>query len=173
MSLNWPKVWSKREAHSSVTPPSFYGEDRPGSLALAGWRERSFILTWSLNSLIYLSRGTRCITAVLPQGRPRAERVTLPWRKRPWYISLRISALETASSRHSSGQLSKTFCAMSPALSLGEKRYSLVLPLTRMSRRLILSAGTLAEPSTGMVAGCYSLQAEVGPWHHCTQLPSW
>jgi len=128
--------------------------------------------SWELGSG-RLSRGTRCITAVLPQGRPRAERVTLPWRKRPWYISLRISALETASSRHSSGQLSKTFCAMSPALSLGEKRYSLVLPLTRMSRRLILSAGTLAEPSTGMVAGCYSLEAEVGPWHRCTRLPIW
>jgi hypothetical protein len=36
-----------------------------------------------------------------------------------------------------SGQLSKTCCAISPADSLGLNRNSLVLPLTRMSRRLI------------------------------------
>ena len=30
-----------------------------------------------------LSRGTRCMTAVLPHGRPSAESVTLPCRKRP------------------------------------------------------------------------------------------
>lgn len=98
-----------------------------------------------------LSLGTRCITAVFPVGNPRADRVTLPCRNRPWYIKRRISALETASSRHSSGQLSKTYCAISPALSLGEKRYSLVFPLTRISLRFILSAGTFEEPSTGML----------------------
>jgi len=31
--------------------------------------------------LVYL--GTRCITAVLPVGRPRADRVTFPWRNLP------------------------------------------------------------------------------------------
>jgi len=108
-----------------------------------------------------LSRGTRCMTAVLPHGRPSAESVTLPCRKRPWYMRRRISALETASSFHSSGQLSKTYWAMSPALSLGEKRYSLVFPLTRISRRFILSAGTRAEPRTGMLATrCYLVGGE-------------
>ena len=42
-----------------------------------------------------LSLGTRCITVVFPAGRPRAERVTFPCRNRPWYINLRISALDT------------------------------------------------------------------------------
>ena len=42
-----------------------------------------------------LSRGTRCITAVLPVGSPRAESVTFPCRNRPWYINRSISALET------------------------------------------------------------------------------
>lgn len=98
-----------------------------------------------------LSRGTRCMTAVFPVGRPRADRVTFPCKNRPWYINRRISALETASSLHSSGQLSKTYCAMSPALSLGANRYSRVFPLTRISRRFILSVGTLAEPKTGIL----------------------
>jgi len=97
------------------------------------------------------SRGTRCITAVFPLGSPRAESVTLPWRNLPWYINRRISALETASSSHSGGQLSKTNCAMSPALSLGLNKYSLVLPDTRISRKFILSAGTFLEPRTGML----------------------
>ncbi|CAB0028780.1 unnamed protein product [Trichogramma brassicae] len=47
------------------------------------------------------SRGTRCITVVFPNGRPRAPSVTLLCRKRPWYISRKISALATASSDQS------------------------------------------------------------------------
>jgi len=35
--LNLPKVWSRREGHSSATQPSFSGEDRPVSLAPAGF----------------------------------------------------------------------------------------------------------------------------------------
>ena len=35
------------------------------------------------NWIANLSRGTRCMTAVLPHGRPSAESVTLPCRKRP------------------------------------------------------------------------------------------
>ena len=42
-----------------------------------------------------LSLGTRCITVVLPPGSPSADNVTFPWRNLPWYISLRISALDT------------------------------------------------------------------------------
>ena len=43
----------------------------------------------------------------------------------------------TDSSSHSGGQLSKTNWAMSPALSLGLNKYSLVLPLTRIKRKFI------------------------------------
>ena len=196
--------------------PSFSGEDRPVSSARAGWKsiilllnqnikqmllvgkKTNFLVGWKQCHFVWqsvftyhllkanLSRGTRCMTAVLPHGRPSAESVTLPCRKRPcgqiivnvvrdfwptrsylvydlqdptWYMRRRISAFETASSFHSSGQLSKTYWAMSPALSLqelevefsrrqcdkwaklrnylGEKRYSLVFPLTRISRRFI------------------------------------
>lgn len=48
-----------------------------------------------------LSRGTKCITVVLPNGNPSAPNVTLQCRKRPWYISLKISALATASASQS------------------------------------------------------------------------
>lgn len=44
-----------------------------------------------------LSRGTKCITVVFPSGRPKAPKVTLQCKNRPWYINLKISALETAS----------------------------------------------------------------------------
>lgn len=87
------------------------------------------------------SLGTRCITVVLPNGKPRAPNVTLLWRNLPWYIKRKISAFATASWRQSSGQLSKTCCAISPADSLGLKRNSFVFPLTNISRKLILSAG--------------------------------
>jgi len=97
-----------------------------------------------------LSLGTRCITVVFPAGSPSADNVTFPWRNRPWYINRRISALETDSSSHSGGQLSKTNCAISPALSLGLNRYSLVFPLTRINRKFILSWGTFLEPRTGI-----------------------
>ena len=43
----------------------------------------------------------------------------------------------TASSSHSEGQLSKTNCAISPALSLGLNKYSFVFPLTRINRKFI------------------------------------
>lgn len=102
-----------------------------------------------------LSLGTRCITVVLPPGRPRADNVTFPWRNLPWYINLRISALDTASSSHSDGQLSKTNCAMSPALSLGLNKYSFVFPLTRINRKFILSEGTFLEPNTGIFVNFY------------------
>jgi len=103
-----------------------------------------------------LSLGTRCITVVLPPGSPSADNVTFPWRNLPWYISLRISALDTASSSHSEGQLSKTNCAISPALSLGLNKYSFVFPLTRINRKFILSEGTFLEPRTGIFVNlCY------------------
>ena len=47
------------------------------------------------------------------------------------------SASLTDSSSHSGGQLSNTNCAMSPALSLGLNKYSLVFPLTRINRKFI------------------------------------
>jgi len=102
-----------------------------------------------------LSLGTRCITVVFPAGRPRADSVTFPCRNRPWYINLRISALDTASSSHSGGQLSNTNWAMSPALSLGLNKYSLVFPLTRINRKFILSCGTFLEPRTGIFVNLY------------------
>jgi len=93
------------------------------------------------------SLGTRCMTAVFPHGNPRADKVTFPCRNLPWYINLKISAFDTASSSHSSGQLSNTYWAISPALPLGLNRYSLVLPDTRIRRRFILSAGMCLDPS--------------------------
>lgn len=52
-----------------------------------------------------------------------------------------ISALETASRSQSSGQLSNTVCAISPAESDGLNRNSFVLPLTSIKRKFILSDG--------------------------------
>lgn len=50
--------------------------------------------------------------------------------------------LLTCSSSQSMGQLSYTCFAMSEAESFGEKRNSFVFPLTKMRRKLIISAGT-------------------------------
>lgn len=72
--------------------------------------------------------------------------MTLPCKNLPWYISLKISAFDTASSAHSSGQLSNTCCAISAAESLVLKRYSFVLPLTSINLRLILSVGIFLDP---------------------------
>lgn len=100
--------------------------------------------SWELGSGKF-SRGTRCITDVFPKGSPSAPSVTLLCKKRPWYISRKISALATASSAQSSGQFSNTCCAMSPAESLGLNRNSFVFPLTRMRRRFSLSEGIFRE----------------------------
>lgn len=109
------------------------------------------------------SLGTRCMTQVLPAGSPSAPSVTLPCRNRPWYISRRISALLTLSSLHSCGQLSKTNCAMSPALSLGLNRNSFVLPETSIRRRLILSCGMFLDPMmTGWEGRLLRPNPEVG-----------
>lgn len=56
-------------------------------------------------------------------------------------MSLRILGLLTNSSSQSIGQFSYTCLAMSAAESLGENRNSFVFPLTKMSRKLIMSAG--------------------------------
>lgn len=47
---------------------------------------------------------------------------------------------ETATTDSPSGQFSNTWCAISPAESLGLNRNSFVLPLTRMRRRFICEA---------------------------------
>lgn len=57
----------------------------------------------------------------------------------------RISAFETISRSQSSGQLSNTVCAISPAESEGLNRNSFVLPLTSINRRFILSAGIVLD----------------------------
>lgn len=49
--------------------------------------------------------------------------------------------MDTASSDHSWGQLSNTCWAISAAESFGLKANSLVLPLTKISRRFTLSDG--------------------------------
>lgn len=100
--------------------------------------------SWELGSG-RVSRGTRCITDVRPGGRPNAPKVTFPCKNLPWYINRSISALETPSSFHSSGQLSKTNCAISDAESSGENRNSLVLPETSISLRFTLSIGMFLQ----------------------------
>lgn len=57
-------------------------------------------------------------------------------------MSRRMFGLLTCSSSQSMGQLSYTCFAMSEAESFGEKRNSFVFPLTKMRRKLIISAGT-------------------------------
>lgn len=93
-----------------------------------------FLWPWELGSG-RVSLATKCITVVRPGGSFRAPRVTLPWRKRPWKISLNILGLLTRSSSHPAGQLSNTCLAMSVAESFGEKVKSCIFPLTRIRRR--------------------------------------
>lgn len=44
-----------------------------------------------------LSRGTKCITVVLPNGKLNAPNVTLQCKNLPWYINRSTSAFGTAS----------------------------------------------------------------------------
>lgn len=92
------------------------------------------------------SLGTRCITVVLPIGSCKAPNVTLPWRNLPWYINLRMFAGGSGSSSQSVGQLQYTSSVISAADSLGVNRNSLDFPLTKISRKLILSPGIPLDP---------------------------
>lgn len=71
-------------------------------------------------------------------------------------MSRNISAFATASSAQSSGQLSKTCWAMSPADSLGLNRNSFVLPLTNINFKLTLSVGMLL----GLILGTVGILAD-------------
>lgn len=62
---------------------------------------------WELGSG-RLSRGTKCITVVLPSGNPSAPNVTLQCKNLPWYISLKISAFATASDSQSNKKETKS-----------------------------------------------------------------
>ena len=184
--------------------PSFSGEDRPVSSARAGWKsiilllnqnikqmllvgkKNNFLVGWKQCHFVWqsvftyhllkanLSRGTRCMTAVLPHGRPSAESVTLPCRKRPWeqnivnvvgdfwpvrsYLvyetedfclwdrlllplfwpiveNILSNVSSTLTARIGNCFLQKKWAELRNYL--GEKRYSLVFPLTRISRRFI------------------------------------
>lgn len=97
-----------------------------------------FLWPWEFGSGS-VSLATKCMTVVRPGGNFRAPSVTLPCRKRPWKISLRILALLTLSSSQPAGQFSKTCRAMSVAESFGEKMKSCVFPLTRISLRFTVS----------------------------------
>lgn len=86
-------------------------------------------------------------------------------------MSLRILGLLTNSSSQSIGQFSYTCLAMSAAESLGENRNSFVFPLTKMSRKLIMSAGVQLDIFFNLYprmnhSQCLSAELSVRSAHH-------
>ena len=139
--VDWPREYCKPWLHSIVTSPSSSCSNHLDSRAPANSPAAPGASLWSCQWGDPGLRESHCRGGTCP-GRWVA--VFQLWTPATcsclvsadsWFVEqvLRV----TASSSHSPGQFSKTKFAMSPALSLGLNKYSLVFPLTRINRKFI------------------------------------